>query len=98
LERTFEGKLVHSGAVPYFISEFQKRILGGAKRLPVDQVVKVALRSQVRIAAKLWPQRKTFDHNILNAGLIELLINATSFVKEMVNPASVVSKILLKAS
>jgi hypothetical protein len=85
-------------AAPLFISEFQKHILGGAERLPGDQVVEVTLRSQVRIAAKLWPQRKAFDHNILNARFIELFIDATSLVKEMVNPASVVGKILLKAS
>jgi hypothetical protein len=41
---------------------------------------------------------KAFDDNILNARLIELFIDATSFVKEMVNPASVVCKISLKPS
>jgi len=89
---------LHIGAAPRFISEFQKHILGGAERLPGNQVVKITLRSQVRIAAKLWPQRKAFDHNILNARLIELFIDATSLVKEVVNPASVVGKILIKAS
>jgi hypothetical protein len=83
---------------PRFISEFQKYILGGAERLPGDQVVKVTLRSQVRIAAKLWPQGKAFDHHILDARLVELFINAASLVKEMVNPASVIGKILLEAS
>jgi hypothetical protein len=96
LQGTFEGKFLRSGAAPSFVSQFQEHILGGAQRLPGNQVVKITLGSQVRIAAKLWPQRKSFDHNILNARLVELFVDASRLVKEMVNPASVVSKIPLK--